>query len=103
MTTVPRAVPDDEVYRRVEVDSTFRPMVRERKRVPLPPGTVRLAVEFCSVNRGDLERIRGSYGGVSSKEIGFWRTESGSFVPGYEPAGVVVEVAGDVDRSLLGR
>lgn len=91
------------MYRRIEVSRADGVALVEREPTPLRPGAVRLAVSFCSVNRGDVERIRGSYGGVEAAEIGFWQTENGVFVPGYEPVGTVVEVAADVDRAMLGR
>lgn len=91
------------MYRRVEVSDTGEIQVRERESAPLPAGSVRLAVSFCSVNRGDIERINGSYGGVDSSAIPFWRTEESFFVPGYEPAGTVVEAGAGVDPALVGR
>lgn len=91
------------MYRRVEVGDGGEIRVREREPEPVPPGCVRLAVSFCSINRGDIERVRGSYGGVDATAIPFWQTGDGYFVPGYEPAGTVAEVGRDVDDALLGR
>lgn len=91
------------MYRRVEVSDGGQISVREREPAPLVPASVRLAVSYCSINRGDIERIRGSYGGVDAADVGFWKTEGNGFVPGYEPVGTVVEVAPDVDPALLGR
>jgi D-arabinose 1-dehydrogenase-like Zn-dependent alcohol dehydrogenase len=91
------------VYRRIEVTDAGEIGIRERESVPVTAGLARLAVSYCSINRGDIERIRGSYGGVDSTSIPFWRTEGGYFVPGYEPAGTIVEVGPDVDPGLVGR
>ena len=91
------------MYRRIEVSDSGEISVPEREPFPITAGSVRLAVHYCSVNRGDIERISGSYGGVDSAEIPFWSTGDGFFVPGYEPAGTVVEIGPDVDPALLGR
>jgi NADPH:quinone reductase-like Zn-dependent oxidoreductase len=91
------------MYRRIEVTEAGQLHVRERESAPVGTGSVRLAVSYCSINRGDIERIRGSYGGVDAAEIPFWRTPSSFFVPGYEPAGVIVEVGPGTEPGLLGR
>lgn len=90
-------------YRRVEVSDSGDVRLREREVPPLTAGSARLRVRFCSINRGDIERIAGSYGGVDGATIPFWATSGGYFVPGYEPSGTIVEVAEDVDRALVGR
>jgi NADPH2:quinone reductase len=91
------------MYRRIEVTDTGTIAVREREPAPITAGSVRLAVAHCSVNRGDIERIRGSYGGLESAAVPFWSTPDGMFVPGYEPAGTVVEIGPGADPELLGR
>jgi D-arabinose 1-dehydrogenase-like Zn-dependent alcohol dehydrogenase len=91
------------MYRRIECDGLGSISLRECAESELGPGTVRLSVSYCSVNRGDLERIIGSYGGIDVSGMSLYRSNDGRFVPGYEPSGKVVEIAADVDRSLLGR
>jgi D-arabinose 1-dehydrogenase-like Zn-dependent alcohol dehydrogenase len=91
------------VYRRIEVTDAGEIRIGERESPPVTAGMARLAISYCSINRGDIERIRGSYGGVDSTSIPFWRTEGGFFIPGYEPAGTIVEVGADIDQSLVGR
>ena len=91
------------MYRRIEVTDAGEICIREREPAPVTAGSARLSISYCSINRGDIERIRGSYGGVDSGSIPFWQTEDGFFVPGYEPAGTIVEVGPDGDPSLVGR
>lgn len=89
-------------YRRVELRPDGSPEVVERTETRLGPGTVRVAVQWCSVNRADVERIRGSYGGIPVAQAAFASRETGAAVPGLEPVGTVVEVAEAAHDLLLG-
>lgn len=91
------------MYRRVEADLDGNLAVRECDPVEVGAGMVRVAVEYCSVNRGDIERVRGSYGGLDATEMWVWPTDVERFVPGYEPVGTVVEAGAGVDADLVGK
>jgi NADPH:quinone reductase-like Zn-dependent oxidoreductase len=71
-------------------------------------------IEAATINRSDIHRIEGFYGGVRLTRFGGYGAEKdpppgesreGSvvYVPGMEAAGTIVDVGEGVDRGLLGK
>lgn len=88
-------------YRRVEVQGPGQVLLVERDEPEMRPACARVQVAYCSVNRADVERVKGAYGGVDIAGAAF-ASVAGTTVPGYEPVGTVIELAEDADPSLLG-
>lgn len=88
-------------YRRVELQGAG-PVLVERERRELSAGEARVAVHHCSVNYTDVARIDGSYGGTPIAGAAFGGVQDGVRIPGYEPAGVVLEITDEVDSAVLG-
>lgn len=86
----------EPTYRAVVCEALGPPeslQVRHLARVPLGPGTVRVALKASGINFPDFLMIQGLY--QHRPEL--------PFVPGLEAAGIVTEVAGDVDAVALGQ
>lgn len=75
-----------------ELGPPGRLRMRRLPRVPLGAGTVRVALEAAGINFPDVLSIRGLY--QHRPEL--------PFVPGVEAAGVVAEVAADVESIAVG-
>lgn len=75
----------------------------ERSSPLLADHELRLKTIACSVNRTDLERLKGAYGGIPTRNTAFAPRGEGPYVPGLEPVGLVVEVGSAVGPEWLGR
>ena len=85
----------DPTYRAVVCEALGPPerlSLRAMPRVPLPSGTVRLAVKAAGVNFLDVLMIQGLY--QHKPDL--------PFVPGLEASGVVIEIADDVRGVAIG-
>lgn len=60
--------------------------------IPLPPGHVKISVKACGLNFADIFAVLGLYSA----------TPKGSFTPGLEFAGVVIEVADEGVKKTAG-
>ena len=86
----------DPTYRAVVCEELGPPAglrLRRLPRVPLEPGSVRVAVKAAGINFPDTLMIRGLY----------QHRPQLPFVPGVEAAGVIAEVAPDVDGLAVGQ
>lgn len=92
-----------QLPRRIEIVGPGCIELREYARPVMRPGCVRFEIAYCSVNRADIERVRGSYGGVSIADAAFSKSGDGASIPGYEPAGWITEAASDVAGDVVGR
>jgi threonine dehydrogenase-like Zn-dependent dehydrogenase len=91
-------------YWRVEYTAGAAPRLAELPADPMRESCARIRVRYCSVNRTDISRLSGWYGGVDlNRGTAFGHPVAGVRVPGYEPVGVVEEVAANVDPALVGQ
>jgi NADPH:quinone reductase-like Zn-dependent oxidoreductase len=101
-------------YRRVESpEGAGLDGLRVVQRVlPAPgPGECVVQVQAAALNRSDLHRIRGEYGGVPMRRFSRYGVNTrkdgdasaSAYVPGMEAAGLVLAVGADDDVGLVGR
>lgn len=79
-----------------EYGSVDNLVLEEAEREPLQAGEARIAVKASALNRDQLPFIEGTWAGGVAEIDGFTRL-------GYEGAGVVIEVADDVDPAWIGK